>query len=145
MYSSNCILLIYCQIIHSWNCIKSFALTVLSRASAHGCLQLKRQNLRVSGYMENSLKWFNCPHARAHPRCELSCHGTEWTYIVGSFVIRRGQPDSGESCIVLQSGPTCSLVAKFLQHSVVACSTRISCCRGRTLQTRPRMGVCVNL
>ena len=34
-----------------------------------------------------------------------------------------------------KSGPTHSLVAKFLQHSVVTCSTWISCCRGRTLQT----------
>ena len=85
----------------------------------------------------------NYPHARANPKCEVSCHGTEWTCIVGSSVINRGQPDSGESCIVLQSGPTCSLVVKFPQRSVVvACSTRISCCRGRTLQMRPRTGVC---
>ena len=27
------------------------------------------------------------------------------------------------------------------QHSVVACSTHILCCRGGTLQTRPQMGV----
>ena len=37
---------------------------------------------------------------------------------------------------------THSLVAKFPQCSVVAGSTRISRCRGRTLQTRPRTGVC---
>ena len=52
--------------------------------------------------------------------------------------------DSVESCIVLQSGATCSLVAKFPQHSVVPCSTRISCCRRRTLQTRHGW-VCANL
>ena len=63
------------------------------------------------------------------PGCEVSCHGTEWTCIVGSSVI-------------LQSGPTRSLVANFLQRSVVACSTQISCCRGRMLQTRPRTGMC---
>ena len=40
------------HIIHSWNCIKSFTLTVLSRASTHGRSQLKRQNLGVGGYME---------------------------------------------------------------------------------------------
>ena len=28
-------------------------------------------------------------------------------------MLRRGQPDSGEGCIVLQSGPTRSFVAKF--------------------------------
>ena len=33
------------------------------------------------------------------------------------------QSDSGESCIVLQRGPTRNLVAKFPQRSVVACST----------------------
>ena len=112
--------------------------TVLS----HGHSQLKHQNLRVGSYVKNLLKWFNYPHARAHPGYEVSCHGTEWTCIVGSSVIRWGQPDSGESCIMLQSGPTRSLVAKFPQHSVVACSTQISCCRGRMLQKRPWTGVC---
>ena len=108
----------------SHDCLLRKSCTVLSRASAHGRSQLKRQNLRVGGYMENSLKWFNYPHARAHPGCEVSCHGTEWTWIIGSSVVRWGQSDSGESCIVLQSGPTCSLVAKFPQHSIVACSTQ---------------------
>ena len=65
-------------------------------------------------------------------------HGAELICIVGSS----GQPDSGEGCMVLQSGPTCSIVAKFPQRSVVACSTQISCCKGGTLRTRPRTGVC---
>ena len=60
-------------------------------------------------------------------------------------VLRWGQPGSGESCIVLQSGPTRSLIAKFSQRSVITCSTRISCSRGKTLQTRPQMGVCIPL
>ena len=42
----------------------------------------------------------------------------------------------------VQSRPTHSLVAKFLQHSIVACSTRILCCKGGTLWTKPRTGVC---
>ena len=42
----------------------------------------KRQNLRVGGYTENLLKWFTYPQVRAHPGCEVSCHGTEWTCIV---------------------------------------------------------------
>ena len=91
----------------------------------------------------NLLKWFNYAHTRAHPGCKVSCHGTEWTCIVGSFMICWGQPDSGESFIVLQSKPTRSLVAKFPQHSVVTCSARTSCCRGRTLRTRHGQ-VCVN-
>ena len=115
---------------------------ILSRASAHGCSQLKRQTLRVGSYMENLLKWLNYPHARVHPGSEVSCHGTKWTCIIGSSVISRGEPDNGENCIVLQSGPTRSLIAKFLQHSVVTCSTRILCCKGRRLRMRPRAGVC---
>ena len=43
---------------------------------------------------------------------------------------------------MLQSRPTRSLIAKFPQRLVVVCSTWISCCRERTLQTRPRTGVC---
>ena len=87
--------------------------TVLSRASAHGRSQLNHQILRLGGYTENSLKWFNYPHARAPSGCKVSCHGIEWTCIVGSSVIRRGPSDSGESCIVLQSRSTRSLIAKF--------------------------------
>ena len=44
--------------------------------------------------------------------------------------------------VVLQSGPTHSLVAKFPQHSVITCSTQILSCKGRTLQTRPQTDVC---
>ena len=80
------------------------------------------------------------PTQESTPDVKLAAMG-ESTCIIGSSVIRRGQPDSGESCIVLQSGPTRSLVAKFPQRSVAACSMRISCCRGRTLRTRPRTGV----
>ena len=47
-------------------------ITVLSRASAHGRSQLKRQNLGMDGYTEKVLKWFNYPQARALPRCQLS-------------------------------------------------------------------------
>ena len=121
-------------------------------ASAYGHSQLQHQHLRVGGYTENLLKWFNYPHARAHLGREVNCYGTKWTCIVSSSVIRRGivsssvirrgQPDSGESCIMLQSGPIHSLIAKYPRSSVVACSTQISCCRGRTLRTRPWMGVC---
>ena len=77
-----------------------------------------------------------------HPECEVSCHGTESICIISSSVIRRGQPNSGESCITLQSGLTRSLDAKFPQRSVIACNTQISCCRGRMLRIRSRTGVC---
>ena len=46
---------------------------------------------------------------------------TKSTCIVASSVLRRGQPDSRESYIMLQSGPTRSLVANFPHRLVVAC------------------------
>ena len=116
--------------------------TVLSRASAHGHSQLKLQNLGVGGYTEKVFKWFNYPRARAHPGCKVGSHGAQSTCIVGSSMLCRGQPYSGEGCIVLQSRPTRSLIAKFPQCSVVACSVRISCCKGGTLRTKPRTDVC---
>ena len=119
-------------------CLTILWSTLLSRASAHGCSQLKRQKLRVGGYTEKVLESFNYPHARAHPRCEVNCQDVPHR----RFMLRRGQPDSGESCIMLQSWPTHSLIAKFPQRSVVVCSTQISCCRERTLQTRLQTGVC---
>ena len=88
------------------------------------------------------LKRINYLHARAHPGCEVRCHGTESTCIIRSSVLRQGQPDSGEKCSVLQSVLTHSLVAKFPQCSVVTGSTQISWCRGRMLRTRPWTGVC---
>ena len=50
---------------------------VLSRASAHGCSHLKRQNLRVGGYTENVLKWFNYPHTWPH-HAKLAALGLNW-------------------------------------------------------------------
>ena len=119
-----------------------FSYTVLSRANAYGRSQLKRQNLGWAVTRKKCLNRSNYFRARAHPGYEVGSHGPESTCIVGSSVLRQGHPDSGEGCIRLQSGPTRSLVAKFLQRSVVACSARISCCRGETLRTRPRTGVC---
>ena len=92
---------------------------------------------------EKVLKW-SLSLRKAYPGCEVSCHGTELTCIVGSSMLRRGQPDSGECCIVLQSRLTCTLVGKFSQRSVIACSMRILRYRGRMLQTRYGQ-VCVNL
>jgi len=66
------------------------------------------------------LEWFNYPRPRAHPGCEVNCQDVPHHH----FMLRGGQPDSGESRIVLQSLPTRSLVAKF------------------PLRTRPWTGVC---
>ena len=80
--------------------------TALSQASAHGCLQLKHQNLRVGSCTEDVLKWFN-----------YSCtRGTQSNFIAALPVLCRGQPNGGESCIVLESRLTCSLIVKFPQQ-----------------------------
>ena len=63
--------LIFCS---TW-LLETFCITILSRSSAHGRLQLKRQKLRVGGYTENELKWFNYLRTKAHHRCEVSCQG----------------------------------------------------------------------
>ena len=55
--------------------LETFCITVLSWASAHGRSQLKRQKLRVGGYTENELKWFNYPRTKAHHRCKVSSQG----------------------------------------------------------------------
>ena len=80
----------------------------------------------MGGYTEKVVKRFNYSRTRAHPGCKVSCHGTELTCIVGSAMLRRGQPDSGEGCIMLQSGQTHSLVAKFLhvQSLLAVCEFR---------------------
>ena len=82
--------------------------TVLSRASGHGQLTAQAQKLRVGSYTEEVLKWF-C--ASAQPGCKVS------VCIVALPTLHRGQPDGGESCIVLESGLTRSLIAKLLQCS----------------------------
>ena len=52
------------------------------------------------------------------------------------------QPDSGESCTVLESGPICSLVVKL---PFVTCIMWNSCCKLRKLWTRLHSGVCKTL
>ena len=47
-----------------------------------------------------------------HPRCKVSCQGVS-TCIIALPVLHQGQPDGGESCIVLESRLTLSLVANL--------------------------------
>ena len=101
----------------------------------------KHQNLRVGGYTEKVLEY---PLARACPRCKVICHGTKLTCIVGSYVLRWGQLNSGEGRIVLQNRLTCSLVAKFPQCSVIAWSTWI-CGAGKERCKWGHRAVCANL
>ena len=46
---------------------------------------IKRQKLRVGGYTEKVLEWFNYPRARAHPGCEVSCQGV-YCIVTSCFV-----------------------------------------------------------
>ena len=92
-------------------------ITVLSRASAHWRSHLEHKKLGVGGYTEEVLERSNYPRASAHPARVYQ--------IVASPVLCRGQPDCGESCIVLESGPTRSLVANFPKcSSLVVCKFR---------------------
>ena len=79
---------------------KAARCAILSRASA----QLKHQNLRVGGYTEEVLEWFNYMYPRERPHRMRSYMwlpgGTKSTGIVASTVLRRGQLDGGGSCIV---------------------------------------------
>ena len=100
-------------------CRPEMTYTVLSRASTHGHSQLKHQKTRVGSCTEEVVEWFNYPRASAHHRCEVSCQGVS-TCIIALSVLRQGQPNGEESCIVPESGSNCSLVAKVLQHSSLA-------------------------
>ena len=83
--------------------------TVLSCASAHRCLQLKLQNLRVGGSTEEVLERFNYPRARVYPRCEVSYQGVPNppASLVHLFFT--------EASLTAECGPTHSLVAKLTQ------------------------------
>ena len=119
-----------------------FIACILSRASTHGGSQLKHQKLKVGGYTEKELKWFNYPRTRGHPGCKVSCQGVP-NQLASSlrlcFV---------EASLTVEKAVSCykadRLVASLpsLQCSVVACSMQILCCRGRTLRMGPRTSVC---
>ena len=70
----------------------------------------------------------------------VSCQGYQIDSLRLCFVEASSTVEKAVSC--LQSRPTCSPIAKFPQHSVIACSTQILCCRERMLRTRQWMGVC---
>ena len=77
----------------------------------------------MSGYTKEMLEWSNYLCTSAHPSRMQTWlpGGTESTFIVGLPVLHQGHPNSGKCCIVLESGPTRSLVAKLpqrLSHAV---------------------------
>ena len=103
----------------------------------------------LTSVMTSSYAWANTKHIHERrclnsstipaqgpiPHAKLAARGYR---IIASSVFRQGQPDSGEGCIVLQNGPTCSLLAKF-QSSLAVREFRAA---GDRHWTRPRMGVC---
>ena len=71
-------------------------------------LAAQAPKLRVGSYTEEVLEYI-CASAQPGCKCQVSI------CIVALPTFHRGQSDGGESCIVLESGPTRSLVAKLLQ------------------------------
>ena len=71
------------------------------------------EKLRVGGCTEEVLEWFNYPHVGPHPSYEVR-YRINLDHLL--LVLCRSQPDSGESCIVLEGGLTRSLTAKLPQH-----------------------------
>ena len=83
--------------------------------------QLKHQILGVGGYTKGVLEWFNYPHASANPGCKVSCQHTESTCIALCLCFVKTSPMVEKATyIVLESGPTRSLIAKLLQRSSLA-------------------------
>ena len=103
-------------------------------ASTHGLSQLKRQILRVAGYMktvlkwfnypctrgnytEIVLKWFNYPCARAHPGCDVSCQGTESTCIIGSLCFIEASLTVEKAVLCYKADQLVALLLSFLTFS----------------------------
>ena len=61
-------------------------------------LTAQAPNLRVGSYMEEVLEWFDYSCEVYTPDAKLGC--IKLICIIASRVLRRGQPDAGESCIV---------------------------------------------
>ena len=115
--------------------------SILSRASAHGRSQLKRQNLGVGSYTEKVVKWFNYPQAKAHPGCEASCHVAELNSLLVCLYFVEASPTVEKTVSCYKADWLIALLLSF--HSVqFACVMQISCCRGGMPRTRPRTGVC---
>ena len=86
----------------------SFFFIVLSRASAHGRSQLKHQKLGFGCYTEEVLEWFDYPRASTHFGWKVSCLG-----LPNRPASSLHHASSRRSCIVLESGPTCTLIANL--------------------------------
>ena len=74
-------------------------------------LAAQAPKLMVGGWTDKLLEWFS------YSGCKVGCQGVKSTSIIVLPVLRQGHLDRGESCIMLERGPTCSLTAKLLQCS----------------------------
>ena len=86
-----------------------------------GRTQLKHQKLRVGSCTEEVLEWFNYPHASAHPGWKVSCQGIpNWPASSLTLCFIKASPTVEKAVILLESGPTRNLIAKFPQRSSLA-------------------------
>ena len=76
LYTATVLIRQWCETFHHHDNMR-YTGTVLSRASTHECSQLKRQNLRVGGYMGEVLKWFNYPKILKPP--------IQWLFLISSW------------------------------------------------------------
>ena len=113
---------------------------MLSRASAHGRLQFKLKKLRVGGYMEKELKWFNYLRARTHPGCEVSYQ------CVPNPLASLLRPCFVEASPTVEKAISCYKADRLVALLPIFRTVRLSLAnfvlQGRTLWMRPRTGVC---
>ena len=90
----------------------------MSLASAYGSLQLKHQNWRWVVARRRCLNSLTISCKCSTQMQSQLPGGTKSTCIITSLVFHWGQPDSGESCTVIESRPAQSLVTKLPRCAV---------------------------
>ena len=114
------------------------AFTILSLASAYGSSQLKHQ--KVGGCKKEVLEWFKYLMQAPNPNTKLAAMTS--TCIITSLMFHWGQPDSGESCTVLESRPARRLVTKF--HDVQYRNLLLQV-KNTANEVKPLTGMCKTL
>ena len=92
--------------------------TVVPRKSAQGRLQLKPEKFGggpLHGGGASIVQLYPCKHP---PKVQRQVAGT--TFVRAFFVDKQGQCGSRENCILLENGPTQSLVNRASQRSSLA-------------------------
>ena len=112
--------------------------TVLSRASAHGPPSLSAKIWGWAVTRRTHLNGSTIPTQGPTSNVKLAAMGLNG--LASSVHPYSSRP--ARQWIKLYRATKLTIVSKFVQRSVITRSTRISCCRGRTRQTRPQTGVC---